>query len=1308
MSFNKEQLSAIEASTNEDILISAGAGSGKTKTLSVRVNKIINDLAISPSELLVLTFTNNAAHEMKERIVASFKNDNNDFANQILSSHVQTFDSFAQYLVTSYAARLGISDKISIILDEVVESKRRQYLDEILDEFYNDPIQFDRLKETIAKLSNRDDESMKKIILDLSSSLAKLPTYQRDELLDDYDNKYFTKEFFLNCLNELIVDEKRKVKKAFLSAYIIDHNYHLFMESDDPIKLKAAFAKDDIKGIDFTRLSFNEEHAQALYEGFRNIDTIAPFTFIKLCQGFRNVDLVSKKEKNIDEDSAFLFDNVYKPLLKLFKTNDALLIGIMSFDDEENDYQKYLSFKNDVHLLLDIVKELDKRVLDYKMLTNSFAFQDIQNMALSLVNDPKYGDIADEIRSRFKYIMVDEYQDTNDFQETFINSLLKEDKDGNRAHLFCVGDAKQAIYGFRGSNVGLFKNRQHSYDDGKDGHRVINMNKNYRSAKQLLHDINYIFSYYMTTSHGGIDYLNPLEQLQYDDAVDLYGKKPYDHFGIYRLIPMKYKDNAIAQKMDIFTDNKTWEINAIINDIKDKVSSGFMVYDRACKDHLRPAEYRDFVILTRTKTPFKDYQKAFNQSDIPLNIKMSSNLKEADAIILLQSLISLLSYKLLDEDIDVRHIFASIARSYAFQYSDDELYQLLMNPFLMENDPIMIRMHEFINKCEGQSFVNIFTMLLEEFDVINKLYLIGDVADNIAKIESFYSIVLNEQKAGEGLKDFLSLLKNVIKYDLSLKDESSVSIDNAVSLMTIHASKGLENKIVYMPVSFNKISTGNNFSKPDYYFSYEYGVQLPYYGIDLSKTFINDKGEEETIKSPIATIPYLRLANLNSIDLERDEHVRLFYVALTRAENCLYIVGEPIVDENKENLYGMLNYLPHYRSVNTNLINKASTVIKDIDPLYKRYQDYVKIKSSDTIPFTYEDIENEEKYLIFAEIYKELISNRIDKIIDNSINDIEHAIITYMHDSIVKYKDDLDYMASLQTKMSGVMWIDTFKQSLDAYLEISDEPSYLMEKSELEKTEEGMKEFLHNFSNAMVLGQADRFGLPLAGAKDDPIQHLYHLMFNRLLTAFFNESWLDKVSYHKEGIYEDKEEYYQYAELMPEETKTMLRLKPLNLATDDEEFIFQARVHSRASHMSTMHDEDIKDVLAFGSKMHRYMELVDFKTKDTSFIRNKYDKKIIDKVLALPLFNNLDGYHIYKEYGYFDYALNTTGFIDLLLQKDDEFIIVDYKLKNIDFDTYKDQLNTYRRNVSSIFKVNEKSIKVMLVSLLTGDIELEN
>ena len=162
---NKEQALAINSSPKKDILISAGAGSGKTKTLSEKVFQMVSKGIIKPDELLVLTFTNNAAHEMKERIIKSFKSSSPLIAKQMLSAHIQTFDSFSQYLVSMNASRLGLADNIGIIDASVISSKRSELLDEIILEKYESD--FDLMVECIKKTSLIDDKNFKNIILGL-------------------------------------------------------------------------------------------------------------------------------------------------------------------------------------------------------------------------------------------------------------------------------------------------------------------------------------------------------------------------------------------------------------------------------------------------------------------------------------------------------------------------------------------------------------------------------------------------------------------------------------------------------------------------------------------------------------------------------------------------------------------------------------------------------------------------------------------------------------------------------------------------------------------------------------------------------------------------------------------------------------------------------------------------------------------------------------------------------------------------------------------------------------------------------------
>ena len=154
--FNYEQNLALDNPINIDLQVSAGAGSGKTKTLSEKVMLLIEQ-GLKPSELLVLTFTNNAAHEMKERIIQKFE-DRKDIAFELASAHIQTFDSFSQYLVGMYSGRLKVAEQLSIIDKNVQDTKIKEFVEEVFDEYYSDNSKNKAFLQTLLKFNLRDDE----------------------------------------------------------------------------------------------------------------------------------------------------------------------------------------------------------------------------------------------------------------------------------------------------------------------------------------------------------------------------------------------------------------------------------------------------------------------------------------------------------------------------------------------------------------------------------------------------------------------------------------------------------------------------------------------------------------------------------------------------------------------------------------------------------------------------------------------------------------------------------------------------------------------------------------------------------------------------------------------------------------------------------------------------------------------------------------------------------------------------------------------------------------------------------------------
>lgn len=1313
--FNDEQNLALDNPIDINLLISAGAGSGKTKTLSEKVMRLIEN-GLKPSELLILTFTNNAAHEMKSRIIAKFK-DNKEIAYQLASAHIQTFDSFSQYLVSAYSSRLKISEQISILQEDIIKTKKREFLDEIFDEYYCDSDKKRRLLSTLLKFNLKDDSISKAVILDLIDQIEKLSLTDQDRFLNHYEENFLSDDFFMRN-TKLIADEGRRIiKEQIYKGYFIEKHFEMIENVDVP-SLKQLFEKKDNFNIDIEHLNFvNEELAQPLYEELIKLLKLNDLEFINKVRSFTtDHPEINNRYSGSSYEKKYALSG-FKEMRILFATKDSKLLFIQRLDELENEYNKILSFKDDIALYLEIVKKVNDKIAEYKKVTNSYLFSDISNMALSLLIDPQYEDVAEEIRSRFKFIMVDEYQDTNDLQEAFINSLLKENKKGERSHLFCVGDAKQSIYAFRNSNVQLFRDRQNEYLKSDDS-KAISMNKNYRSGEQLLKDINYIFKFYMTINHGAISYHQISETLQYDKDINLYNK-PYDDFGIHRITSIS------SINYDGFDGGaKLWEARAIAYDIKQKVDSHFLVSRRTSNGNVvEPCDYDDFAILVGKKSCVDLYQKVFQEMEIPLNCTLKNDLNEIDAITVIQSLLNLMDYILEDKTSDTYfvHLFASVARSYLFEYNDQQLFDILFDPskqyVMMNNDPIIIKVMEFVNNHKNSGFSQVFLDLIDEFGVIEKLYKIGNVDDVVSKIESLYQFALSSEKSGGGLKDFIDLMSNIKKYDLDLNSESLFKVSKAVDLMTIHGSKGLEEKIVYMPVSFNQIEKGNNMNKPDYAFSKNFGILLPYYFYEYKDVPLEDAIKEKSVVYSLSQLLYQQINEEKKIGI--DEHVRLFYVALTRAENSVYIVGDVTkLDDSyitsskkKDNLYGMMSYAPYYPLLDNeymlDMISKGAFK-KDIYDLYLKQVENMR---NINISLTSDDLDY-QTYDLYSVLFKECYVERLFNQLLDSVSQIEKDIFAYYFPTFTQIID-LDELARLfALYFYKDRDIKSKQELLDKYSDFNnvnddeDDDDDDSDNDELPViTEENVDSLLNLFKEVIVKGT----GLQFLNIKET--KELKQKMFNKqygdipigltkyLLPTFAlyfsNQRHIKSISFETSEFL-DRTHRFDINDYKPEKTNNVIP-KLESISIDDSHIEFDIRKQLRASKSV---DEELpsKQILDFGIKLHRLMELTDLKTKDTSFIIDKHDKYLIDNVLKLDVFKDSDNAEIFKEFGYFDDELNTTGFIDLLIKKDDEFIIIDYKAKHVVDEGYTNQLHAYARNINRLF--NTTKIKMYLLSIV--------
>ncbi len=734
----------------------------------------------------------------------------------------------------------------------------------------------------------------------------------------------------------------------------------------------------------------------------------------------------------------------------------------------------------------------------------------------------------------------------------------------------------------------------------------------------------------------------------------------------------------------------------------------------------------DFAILSSVKSPFRMYEQIFTQSGLKLNKKIADNLRETDSIILIESLLRMYAHYNGYTNEDRRHLFASIARSYAFEYSDSKLYGLLHyekgeDPYLkLKLDPLWNQIERFSKKYALSSFSDVFLALIDEFHVIDRLPKIGEVANGVAKIESLYQMVLNNEAIGNGVKEFLEMLSEMDKHSLEYKSETLTQCEDAVDMMTIHASKGLERKIVYLPVSLNSLNKGDNRLKSIFNFSLEKGIAFPYLEFEPTEQNTPDNPFKTSIETVLTS---KKISHDN--DPYIDDHVRLFYVALTRAENQIIVVGDD--NKTKENLYSMFDSCPHFIKANeayfSSKIKEGVLKQKDYDAfcMYGEMSKTVSLPSivlpSSSSLRAYKKI-GEEFYLkaplalqneYLSLFCSQLYEHYCEKI--KAIKDLDELTRLY----VALFLPSIPEEANVNSFSSYSRYLDK-KRNPDDDIEIE----YESEAGEEEESDESGEEALSASSESKILDKEQRIrdsiahflandcqyfsiNLPKKATEKDNKEAMEKIFVPALAKYFDGANYLTYVSYENEG-YEDKvvfaDDKLSFGQIKP--AKPPYFVEP---RIDEREFVLAVEEHKRASKKIVLTDEDRPSsfILEKGIKLHRHLEMIDIAEGDVSFISDYDERRIIKRVLDLPIMRLAKESIVHSEYQFNDPIAHSTGSIDLFFIHDDEYYIVDYKTSRINDPAYKDQLLVYRDNVSRIFRVEKEKIHLYLISIVKGE-----
>ena len=609
--WTKEQQEAINKE-GSNIIVSAGAGSGKTAVLTERVIRKLKS-GTNINEILILTFTNAASYEMKERIRDAIAEDSSlkKQLDLIDGSYITTFDSFSLSIVKKYHYLLNIPRDVSIIDNSIIYNEKVKLLNAIMEEHYH--LKDADFLKLISDFCIKDDKDIFDYIIKINDKMDLL--MDKEEFLNSYIDKYYDIDFINKNIDEYI----EEVKKKFFAV----------KEScSDLLALAENNFYDDV-------LTLKNKYDNAL--SYEDIYNVCKEGIPRLPRG------CSTELKEAKED----LSNALSELNKY--------INLSTVDEIR---EKILSTKPYARIIVSIIKELNAKLKDFKFSNNTFEFNDIAHMAINVVKENI--DVRNTLKNSFKEIMIDEYQDTSYLQESFINLIASN-------NVYMVGDIKQSIYRFRNADPYIFKEKYDHYSKN-DGGIKIDLLKNFRSRGEVLNNINLIFDAIMDDAIGGAEYQESHRMVFGNNSYIEEGKTNQN----YDMEVLRYN----LEKGYEYSKNEV-EIFTIVKDIKEKVESNYQVFDKKKKilRPIKYSDFCILLDRSTNFDLYKKVFEYFNvplTKYTTTNIK-----KDDDILIIKNILSLLICLQEKDFGMEFKYNFLSIGRSYLFRYDDEELFDYL-------------------------------------------------------------------------------------------------------------------------------------------------------------------------------------------------------------------------------------------------------------------------------------------------------------------------------------------------------------------------------------------------------------------------------------------------------------------------------------------------------------------------------------------------------------------------------------------------------------------------------------------------------
>lgn len=893
--WTKEQQKVIEL-RNRNILVSAAAGSGKTAVLVERIIQMLTDEEhpMDVDRLLIVTFTEAAASEMKERIRSAIEtalevNPGNAHLQRqstlIHSAQITTIHSFCLSVIREHFHLIDMDPGFRIAEEGELRLLKQDVLSELLEECYVN--QEERFMELVEKLgSGKNDKKLEGMILQLYEYSRSYP--QPQKWLEHCVNQYAECETYLK--QEGTGEEPVFLRRAldWAQKYIedlvelADQCIRICEEPDGPYMYAPMLEEDRIILDKLAGAADFEE----LYERLSDIKWKA---------------LSRKKDESVDSEKRTQVQDIRKQIKDLigelgktyfYETPAELLLDMANA-------------KGTMEILAELVNRFAIMFADQKQRKHLIDYNDMEQFALQILTEEKEGELipsqtAREYQEQFYEVMIDEYQDSNLIQEAILTSVSTVSRE--KYNIFMVGDVKQSIYRFRLSRPELFMEKYDSYSSEDSEMQKIDLHKNFRSRPEVLDGVNYIFRQIMRRDLGGIVYdeqaaLYP--GAEFEPVIGVDGKSAYE------MELLLVDAQKTGNEFELSDNNKQLEVRVIAKRIKELLRTA-KVTDKA-SGQLRPAEYRDIVILMRSVKGWADVVSSIlAEEGIPAYIGSTEGYFGTYEISVLLDYLQLLDNQ--RQDLPLAAVLASPFVGLNPQQLAEIRLAAKEGFFYKAAEGLAQRAGEEEEKEEKDSLaykLRAFYLQLTHFREMVPYTAIHELLQKIIE-ETGFSLYVAAMPGGErrianvemlvekaaafegtsykGLFNFIRYIEQLQKYDVdygeaNIADEQ----ENTVRIMSIHKSKGLEFPIVFvagMGKKFNTTDiTGSVIIHP------EWGVGLD--AVDLQRRTKIPTFLKKTIQQEI------KLENLG-------EELRVLYVALTRAKEKLILVGCPSQKQLKE------------------------------------------------------------------------------------------------------------------------------------------------------------------------------------------------------------------------------------------------------------------------------------------------------------------------------------------------------------------------------------------------------------------------